>query len=159
MGFRGLWFDFGLLRQGLSIEHEFGAASLAELARVARFLERAFYEQGSFARSKVGFTFVLRNPPLRMGAFSEARLSIDGHRVDGDRVHVRFDGAQEVVRFDEISPSRPLVLPVGRRSRFSIEGVPVTAGEHTLRLELQSLAVPPLVWIEITEPISEGKDP
>ncbi|MCI4357604.1 MAG: hypothetical protein L3J95_04460 [Thermoplasmata archaeon] len=159
MGLREIALDFSLLRQGLSIEHEFGAAAFAELVRVGRFLEHAFYESGSLCRTERGVTFVLLNPPLRMGAFGSARLLFDGVPVAAERSSFEVEGGGHSRPFSEIDPLHPMVLAPGQRVRFFMELDPPGPGRHEVRLELKSVAIPPLVWIEIFDTVRAGTDP
>ncbi|HEV2166032.1 MAG TPA: hypothetical protein VGS23_03500 [Thermoplasmata archaeon] len=153
MGLREIALDFSLLRQGLSIEHEFGPAALEELARVGRFLEHAFYEPGSLVRTPTGVSFVLLNPPLRLGAFRSARLLFDKTPVPAERCAFDLEGGSGPRRFSELGPDRPLVHPPGRRMRYDLEIARPGRGRHEVRLELQSVAIPPLVWIEIFDSV------
>ncbi len=152
MSLRGIPLDLSLLRQAVTIDHEFGAASLLELARVARFLEHAFYERRSLVRTPYGIAFTLTNPPLRLGAFKALRLFVDGTLVPAERSRVRAAGA-EPVRFSDIDSAHPFRLTLGQSMRLEAELLPVGPGTHVLRLELQSAAIPPLVWIEIHDSV------
>lgn len=148
---RAIAVDFSLIWEGLEIGEEFGLPSLEELARVGRFLEHAFYEPGSLALGPDGVTFRLRNPPLRMGAFSRVRVRFDGTEVDGERAWVQPDGAPSPLRLNQIDREHPIALPIGRPTRFLLEIPTPVDGPHTVRLELHSVAIPPLVWAEITD--------
>jgi hypothetical protein len=159
MGLREIALDFSLLRQGLSIEHEFGPAALAELVRVARFLEQAFYEPASLVRTERGVAFTLLNPPLRVGAFGTARLLFDGVPLPRERCSFLPSGLEVSRRFSEVDRARPLILSPGRSVRFEMELEPPKPGRHEVRLELKSIAIPPLVWIEIYDTVRPGKDP
>jgi hypothetical protein len=153
MGLREIALDFSLLRQGLTIEHEFGPAALAELVRVGRFLEHAFYEAGSLRETDRGIVFALVNPPLRLGAFRALRLLVDGHPVPPERCAWSEEGNPVQRRFSEIDPLHPIVLAPGRPIRFEVEVDRPRPGRHVLRLEFQSVAIPPLVWIEIYDSV------
>ncbi len=153
MGLREIALDFSLLRQGLSIEHEFGPSALAELVRVGRFLEHAFYEAGSLRETEHGIEFGLVNPPLRMGAFRSVRLLVDGQPVAPGRCAWSEPESPVRRRFSEIDPLHPIVLVPGRPIRFGAEIDRPGPGRHVLRLEFQSVAIPPLVWIEIYDSV------
>jgi hypothetical protein len=141
-----------LLRQGLSVGVEFGAHSLEALLWVAETVEQSVYERGSLTRTPEGLRFWLNNPPLRVGAFSSLRVAIDGTHVPAERARVRGGPGLPWRTLTEISGERPLELRPGERTEVAVEGVP-SAGvrELTVRLELQSTAIPPLVWFEFTD--------
>jgi hypothetical protein len=151
MGLRTIPIDLSLIRQAASIEHEFGPAALVELVRVARFLERAFYVPGSLARTASGIAFDLANPPLRTGAFKWARLLVDGTALPAEHCRVRSDRESTAQRFADLSETGPLVWPTGRPAYFEADGVRAGKGLHLVRLELRSVAIPPLVWIEFSD--------
>ncbi len=136
---------------------EFGARSLEELAAVGEFLEHCVYEPGSLHRIPEGVSFTLRNPPLRMGAFSGIRLLWDGAAVPSREAELRMEGEEVGRRLDRIDADRPATFTFGRRTEFRIRLDRPAAGDHHVRLELQSVAIPPLVWFEFTEPLGEGK--
>ncbi|MCI4348876.1 MAG: hypothetical protein L3J93_01475 [Thermoplasmata archaeon] len=151
MGSRSIALDLSILRQGFSIGREFGFASLEEFARLGSFLEHAFYEPGSLAADPPGFSFRLANPPLRLGAFSAIRLRWDGALVPPERAAISVGASHPPRSFAEIDADHPLLLSFGGPIRISVQAEPQRPGLHRLRLELQSLAIPPLVWIEITD--------
>lgn len=144
--------SLSLLRQGFSVERQFGLHSLEALISVAETIEESVYERDSLARSPNGLTFRLTNPPLRTGAFSSVRISVDGVWVPLERV--RFRSARNLTwrSLRSLSAEDPLELVPGSRFEFTVE---VAVAPHqktcTLRLELQSIAIPPLVWFEFTD--------
>lgn len=159
MGLREIALDFSLLRQGLSIEHEFGAAALAELVRVGRFLEGAFYRPGSLVARGRDVSFVLLNPPLRVGAFRAARLLFDGTPVPASQCRFGPEGEEASRRFSELDDLHPMVLLPGRPVHFHMEIDPPPSGRHEVRLELSSLVIPPRVWIEIFDSVRPDRSP
>jgi hypothetical protein len=151
MGSRSFALDLSILRQGLSIGREFGFASLEEFARLGSFLEGAFYERGSLASDPSGFSFRLANPPLRLGAFSAIRLFWDGAAIPPDRAAISVGRDRPPRRFSDVDVGRPLTLSFGGPIRITVQTAPPRVGLHRLRLELQSIAIPPVVWIEISD--------
>ncbi len=146
-----------LLRQGLSVEREFGIHSLEALASIAETIEESVYEVGSLTRTSTGLTFRLNNPPLRTGAFSSLRLVIDGVRVPADRARVRVGPGLLGRDLTGISRDRPIELRPGDRIEFAVDGpFPQGAKKFTVRLELQSTAIPPLVWFEFSDTLGEN---
>ncbi|MFZ0700147.1 MAG: hypothetical protein WAN74_08200 [Thermoplasmata archaeon] len=150
----GSWFS--LLRQGLSVEREFGRQSLEALVSIAETIEESVYERGSLARTGAGFTFCLNNPPLRVGAFSSLQLIVEETPIPAERVRYRDGPGSAWRELSEISKERPLELGPGARFELSVsEPLPEDAKEAKVRLELQSIAIPPLVWFEFTDSVRE----
>lgn len=136
---------------------EFGARSLEGLTRIAELIEHSVYEAGSLTRTAEGISFTLLNPPLRMGAFSEIRVLWDGSRLPPDDVSIVLVGGAAPIPSGAISPVRPLTVPVGQRTTVRMAMAPPAPGPHRVRLELRSVAIPPLVWFEFVDtPRGEG---
>lgn len=155
MHFPRLRVELSLLRQGLSVGWEFGAQSLEELASVGEFLEHCVYEPRSLHRVPGGVAFTLRNPPLRMGAFSSIRVRWDHEPVPPGSVTLLREGEAIGRPLDAIDVHHPVAFSFGRRTSFRLGIGSPSPGDHHVRLELQSVAVPPLVWFEFTEPVGE----
>lgn len=151
MGRLRVWADLGLVRQGISIGWRFGADALEEMGRVAELLERSVYEAGSLHRAPGGVAFTWRNPPLRMGAFRSVRATVDGAEADAARATVWPGRAGTPVPFRSVTPERPLVLPIGERTDFFLPVDGRVSSRPTVRVELRSVAIPPLVWYEFRE--------
>ncbi|HEV8049236.1 MAG TPA: hypothetical protein VGP88_01445 [Thermoplasmata archaeon] len=149
-GFR-VGVELGLLRAGVDIGRGFGWHSLEEMARIALYLEGEIYEKGSLRAVPGGIAFTLHNPPLRMGAFRLVRLLWDGRPLPEGDCTVHPQDLPGPVRFDQIRRETPLILPAGRQVAFGAQISPPPTGPHTVRLELQSLAIPPVVWFQVTE--------
>ncbi|MGA7861165.1 MAG: hypothetical protein WCB19_04850 [Thermoplasmata archaeon] len=154
--FRG---DVGLLREGLSLISEFGLRSTERLAFVADFLERSVYAPKSLRGAPGGVGFTLLNPPLRVGAFSCLRVAWDGAFLPPERAFVLTEGHATERPLADITLSRPIELRPGQRIEFRLTGIPADSGRHRVRLELQNIAVPPLVWFEFADTISESAHP
>lgn len=152
-----LFGDLSALREGLSIGWAFGLGSLEELARNALELEYGIYREGSLARRPDGVAFELTNPPLRLGAFSQLRVFWDGFSLDPAKVRVATDRHPEPRAVATLSRSEPLELGVGEGSRFELAlDPPPSAGHHRVRLEWTSSAIPPLVWMEFVDELSDA---
>jgi hypothetical protein len=143
--------DLGLLRAGLEIGRGFGLHSLEEMARIALYLESAVYDRGSLRHVPDGIAFALHSPPLRMGAFQRASLMWDGELLPLADCTARPADRPAPARFDAIDRAHPLVLPVGGRIEFAARMPPPDAGPHTIRVELESVAIPPVVWFQVTD--------
>lgn len=141
-----------LVRQGLSIRRQFGLHSLTALISIAETVEESVYERGSLVRVSSGFVFRLLNPPLRSGAFSSLRLAVDGAPVAPERVRLRAGDGAAWRDLTGISRATPIALGPGDRVEFAVDGpIPAGARELTVRLELQSTTIPPLVWFEFRD--------
>ncbi|MCI4368638.1 MAG: hypothetical protein L3K09_03640 [Thermoplasmata archaeon] len=150
MGSSHLRLDLALLRQGLAIGVEFGFGSLEGLARTAELLEHSVYEAGSLRRLPDGLGFTLLNPPLRMGAFSEIRVWVNEVPVPADSASVTVEGESGPRRLSGVTALAPVSIPVGRRSRFRLALREVPSGTLTVRMEFDSVAIPPHVWVEFS---------
>jgi hypothetical protein len=140
------------LRQGVSLELQFGTRSIQSLLDVAETLERSVYEPDSLVLDGANLSFVLRNPPLRVGAFSSVRLQVDGRAIDPRALRVRAGADATVRSADSISDATPWLLRPGDRIEIAATlDAPLPPGARTVRLELTSLAIPPTVWMEIVE--------
>jgi hypothetical protein len=148
--------DVGLLRQGISLVREFGLRSTERLASVADFLERSVYAPRSLRAVPGGVGFTLLNPPLRVGAFSSLRVAWDGAFHPPDQAFVRGEGHAIDRPLADIDLARPVELRPGERVDFRLIGISTTSGLHRVRLELQNIAVPPLVWFEFADTVNES---
>ncbi len=141
-----------LLRQGLAIEGQFGTHPLEAMLWVARTVEESVYQPESLVRTATGVAFTLANPPLRAGAFSSVRVGVDGQPPRSEGVRVRSPGSAGWRDASGLSRTDPLELRPGEPIEFEVT---TSAGRHprqrTVRLEFQSVAIPPLVWLEFTD--------
>lgn len=148
---------FSLLRQGLSVEREFGRHSLEALVSIAETIEQSVYERGSLARTANGFAFCLNNPPLRLGAFSSLHLILDEVPISPERVRLRSGPGRAWRELTDLSKEQPLDIGPGARIEFAVDGpFPEGMKDLGIRLELQSIAIPPLVWFEFTDILRDG---
>ncbi|HKV90231.1 MAG TPA: hypothetical protein VJQ43_03430 [Thermoplasmata archaeon] len=148
---RHLGSDLGLIGDGLRIAREFGFQPLEEMAAIAVYLERSVYRKGSMRAVPGGVAFELSNPPLRMGAFESLALHWDGSVVAPERCTAKAGESGPAIPFLAIRRASPLVLRPGVPTEFRAALGPVTPGVHTARVELRSVAIPPTVWIEVTD--------
>jgi hypothetical protein len=153
--------DLELAKEGLVLGWHFGARSVAELVRIAVYIQSSVYERGSLRRRPDGYSFRLANPPLRLGAFGRAKLFQDGVAIAPEKASVRL-GAEEHERpLASVSRERPLPLLPGVPAEFRVRTDPPPAPGRilSLRLELQNLAIPPLVWMEFRDRVAAGEPP
>lgn len=150
--------DLSLVGQGVALGWDYGVHSLVGLARVAELLLHSVYEPGSLREEGGRVTFTLRNPPLRMGAFSGVRILWDGSLVDPSATQIAPDGVPPRT-LSELGRESPVTIPVGRRTRFFLPAVKADGHRHRVRLELQSVAIPPRVWYEFSDELRPGSAP
>jgi hypothetical protein len=158
MGARHLRGDVALLRAAVSLVREFGLRSAERLGHVAEFLETSVYQPKSLRSVPGGVAFTLLNPPLRVGAFSSVHLAWDGVVVPAGAAFVRPGGHAVERPLSDIVPTRPIELRPGQPIYFRLTGVQPDSGRHRIRLELQSIAIPPLVWFEFTDSIRRAAE-
>jgi hypothetical protein len=149
-----------LAGEAIGVGWEFGFESLEALAWVAQTVEASVYVEHSLRRTATGFRFALANPPLRVGGFSSARLSVNGAAIAPERVRVRVLPVGPWRVTSTLGAEQPLDLQCGSRTEFDVEAsVPLATVSLTVRLELQNVAVPPLVWLEFQEALQEPPSP
>lgn len=141
-----------LARQGLTVGLEFGPHSLEALLGIAEVVEESVYEPRSLVRTDSGIAFALANPPLRTGGFSQLRIRVNGTDVPPEAIHLRTRSAPEWRAAASVTAAAPLELEAGTRTEFRADGTwAAPSDELTVRLELRSVAIPPLVWFEFTD--------
>ena len=143
-----------LVRQGIAVEVGFGTRSLEALVWVAESVEGSVYVPGSLHSTPTGVGFTLANPPLRVGAFGSIAASIDGEAVAPERVRFCGKDGRGWRTAAELRRDDPFVATPGNPTEFLLD-LPSGAvpGRATIRLELQSVAIPPLVWVEIADDV------
>jgi len=149
-----------LLRQGLALEADFGTRSLEALLWIAEAVEEGVYVPGSLSPSGGALLFELANPPLRAGAFRALRATVDGQRIAPDRLRFRSGPASPWRTAERIPAEGPLELLPGRPTEFAVDAATVAVGRRaTIRLELESVAIPPLVWLEFSDYVRPRASP
>jgi hypothetical protein len=152
-----LRFDLRLLREGLEIESRFGWQALRQLVSTGEFVEKALYRRGTLVRTgDRGIRFGLLNPPLRLGAFGSATLHWDGSLIEPTQCFLRPMPEGVPIAFSTLDKTRPFSFLPGQRMEIQarLESAP-SPGPHTVRLTLENVAIPPRVWIEIRDRLSE----
>ena len=143
-----------LVRQGIALEVGYGGRSIEALLWIAETVEEAVYAPGSLALREGTLTFSLANPPLRVGAFRSVRLTVEGRPVAPERLRFRVGEGQPWRTAADLSATAPLQLAPGRPIEFAAAGVgPLSVARPTVRLELESVAIPPLVWLEFADEV------
>lgn len=148
-----------LLRQALELDVEFGTHSIESMVRIAEVVERSVYAAGSLRATPSGVRFVLENPPLRLGAFGAVRVRVDGAWIPPARTRLRTEGTTAWRTAQDVDRERPIVLLPGVPTEFEVDLNERPGRELMVRLELESVAIPPLVWFEFREPIAAESGP
>jgi hypothetical protein len=150
----GLGSVVSLVRQGLALEIGFGTHSVEALLWVAETVEEAVYAPGALVLADGVLSFRLTNPPLRVGAFSALRLAVDGRPAAPTQLRFRPGPGSPWRIAASLSRQAPLELVPGRATEFAVDGVgEIPSRRATLRLEFESVAIPPLVWVEFTDEV------
>jgi hypothetical protein len=121
------------------------------MVRVAELIESSVYDRGSLTTDGRQVRFRLLNPPLRMGAFSRITLVWDGGAIPPSDATITSVSGQSPTRLDKISAERTVTIPIGRRTEIAFATDRRESGAHRVRLELESVAIPPMVWLEFTD--------
>jgi len=146
-----------VVRQGLELGLEYGPRSVESILWVAETIEESVYLAGSLVRSGGTVRFELGNPPLRTGAFSAARLVWERQPVPPARLRLRPDPRGPWRPADGITPDAPISLRAGVPIRVEAEVPGDDVGSTvTVRLELESRAIPPLVWLQFRDVVGRG---
>jgi hypothetical protein len=141
-----------VLRQGLTIGVQFGTQSVEALLWVAQSIEEGVYEANSLRRTSDGIAFALDNPCLRVGAFGQLRVRVDGVEVPGENIRFRRGPGSAWRLAGSVRPDATWDLAPGDRTEFDLIGsFGRGAGPITVRLELTTEAIPPVVWFEFSE--------
>jgi hypothetical protein len=148
-----------LVRQGLTLEFEFGTRAIEALIAVAQTIEESVYERGSLRWTGEGLWFALDNPPLRVGAFASVRVLVDGVAVPAERIRLRPGDGAAWRAAATVTPGWTYDLGPGDRTEFWIVGSPpATPRPIRVRVELRTESIPPPVWCEVhdTPSLPEG---
>ncbi len=157
MSSRGVAAWLSLAHQAVSLEVEFGRHALEALVGIAETVEESVYEPGSLLGTSRGVAFALSNPPLRAGAFAAVRVELNGIRVPPTALSLRPGEGQPWTSSSRISPASPFEFHPGRRTEVRVEPLPAPIGGTVrVRLELESAAIPPLVWFEFHDTVRAG---
>ncbi len=149
-----------LVGEAARVEVEFGTQSLETLARIADAVASSVYVPDSLTRTPTGLALRLANPPLRVGAFAALRLFVDGHPVPAEDVRFRTATSSTWRTAASVRTESPLDLQAGDAIDLAADLPDVPrVGPVTIRLELQSVAIPPLVWFEVRDRLRDGGAP
>jgi len=146
----GSWLS--LARQAVSIGIDYGTHAIEALAWVAETVEESVYEAGSLVRSGPDLRFALDNPPLRVGAFRSVRVLVDRVPLPAERVELRAGPGTPWRSAASLTADAPLAFGPGERLEFRlVGGAPSTAEPLVIRLEFETSAIPPTVWLVIRD--------
>jgi hypothetical protein len=146
-----------LVRQGIALEVGFGTRSIEALLWVAEAVEEAVYAPGSLELVEGRLRFTLMNPPLRAGAFSGLRAAVNGRPVVPAGFWFRSGAGTPWRTAASVGRTAPFEFLPGRRLDFAVDSPPkALRGQTTVRLELESVAIPPMVWVEFSDEVRAG---
>jgi hypothetical protein len=146
-----------LVGDAARLEVSYGSHSLEALAWVARTVESSVYVPRSLVRTRTGFRIAFANPPLRIGGFSSLRVLVDGATVPPVAVRYRTGAAQPWQGVGSLGLAEPLELQAGSTLLLEVDHpLPPRSAPITVRLELQSVAIPPTVWVEVRDTAREA---
>ena len=98
--------------------------------QVPAFLLRRLYVKGSLRNTSEGWEFDLKNSLGSGYAERVLPITVNGAKMPLDAT--RFHADEEVLRFDEISPERPMTLGMNRKVTISVAGGVLPSGKHTI---------------------------
>jgi hypothetical protein len=148
-----------LAKEGVILGWHFGSRSIAGLVRIAEYIQRSVYLEGSLRRTASGFRFILLNPPLRLGAFTSVELLLDAVPIPGSDVSLRSESMASPRTASSVTRETPVHWLPGMPVEVSVRVAPAPGeGVHSIRLNLRNAAIPPRVWFEFRDRIS-GKAP
>lgn len=152
MASRSLGGLLSLVRQGFEIEVDHGTRSIEAFLWIAETVESSVYRRGSLMRTPDGLRFVLDNPPLRSAAFSRLELALEGTPVPGGQVQLRRNGVGRWRTGSSVRPEAPLDFVAGDHLEVTVAGLVAAApAPVTIRVTLETRAIPPPVWLEFRE--------
>lgn len=126
---------------------------------MAEFLERSIYQEGSLRATREGFSFRLLNPPMRMGAFHWATLSVDQRPLPPEDCSVSEPQGPSLRPFPSLSRQEPLHLRPGEGASFAARLPGLVPGHrHTVQLNLRNVAIPPMVWVRFTDELRREEE-
>jgi hypothetical protein len=92
-----------------------------------------------------------------MGAFVQVELILDGRPVPGDRVALHSERIDPPRTADSVRPGAPVELVPGDPVEFVVQTeTDLPDGPHSVRLNLRNAAIPPLVWFEFHDRLSDA---
>ncbi|HTW55733.1 MAG TPA: hypothetical protein VMG36_04710 [Thermoplasmata archaeon] len=142
------------LRQGFELDVDFGTHSIEAMTWIAEVVETSVYRRGSLRGTADGLRFALANPPLRLGAFSGVTLRVNGALVPPERWTIRSGSAAPPRAATTVGAATPIELRSGEAIEV-VAAVGRLSGTVRIRLELESVAIPPRVWMEFDDELRE----
>lgn len=100
--------------------------------QVPAFLLRRLYVKGSLRNEDGGIAFELENQLGSGYAEQVLPLILDGQPLPLDSTWFIVDG--ERLRFDEVSPGRPMTLGLNKSVTVRVDGITLDPGKHTIAL-------------------------
>lgn len=103
------------------------------------FIARQFYVAGSLRNTDSGWELQAQNPMGDGVLVGVGHLKVDGQEIPPESVSARRTGEAEPIRAGDVSRERPISVFKGDRVTLAVAGVPLSAGEHKLEVELYEL--------------------
>jgi hypothetical protein len=104
------------------------------MAKLPEFMLRALYVKGSLRREAGGFSFQLKNelgPARIVGA---RPLQLDRKPIPLEKS--QFVHGETSAAFSEVTPDSSVLMRKGEAVVVRVEGVPLSAGRHTLGISV-----------------------
>jgi hypothetical protein len=121
--------------------------------KVPGFLLRRLYVKGSLRNEDGGFAFDLKNT-LGSGYAERAMpLLLDGEEIPLHASSFELDG--DSLRFDEVSPQRPMTLGMNRTVTGRVSGRTLAPGKHGLSIGFVVVGMGEMRF-DVTDAIDEG---
>jgi len=103
------------------------------------FIARQFYVAGSLRNTELGWELQAHNPMGDGTLIGVGKLRVDGREIAADSVTAQRTGEAEPIRAMDVSRARPVSVFKGDRVTLAVAGEPLTAGQHSLEVELFEL--------------------
>lgn len=107
--------------------------------RIPGFIARQFYVGGSLRNTADGFELQAQNPMGDGVLVGVGAITVDGRAIDPASVTARRAADEERIDARDVSRMHPVAVTKGDRVTLHVSGEPLTAGEHTLEVELIEL--------------------
>jgi hypothetical protein len=121
---------------------------------VPAFLLRRLYVKGSLRNVDGGFAFDLANTLGSGYAERVLPLFVDGDELPPDGTRFELDGAH--IRFDEVSPERPMTLALNRTVVGFVPGRRLAPGKHVLSIGFVVVGMGEMRF-EVTDALDGGE--
>jgi len=94
------------------------------------------YVKGSLSSTPNGIAFALRNPYGPATVIAPFKVIIDGESILEDKILLATSSGR--IRNTDISPSKPLIVPIGELIQFIVDGIKLSQGQHKIDVLVHS---------------------